>query len=134
MYTITKTIQFCYGHRLLDYEGPCRNLHGHNGKVEIEFQTAELDSKGMVFDFREIKRVIKEWIDNHLDHVMILRKDDPMAPVLKSHAERFLTLESNPTAESIAKLIYDFAASKDYPVSRVTLWETDSSSATYAKT
>ncbi len=132
MYQITKTIEFCYGHRLLDYEGPCRNLHGHNGKAEIEFQAPGLDSKGMVFDFREIKRVIKQWIDDHLDHVMILCKDDPMVPILKERAERFHSIDSNPTAESIAKLIFDFAASKNYPVSRVTLWETDSSSATYS--
>lgn len=133
MYRVTKTIQFCYGHRLLDYEGPCRNLHGHNGKAEVEFQTAELDSKGMVFDFREIKQVLKKWIDDHLDHVMLLRRDDPMVPILKEKAERFYTMDSNPTAESIARLIFDFAASKHYPVSRVTLWETDSSSATYTK-
>lgn len=133
MYTVAKTIQFCYGHRLLDYEGPCRNLHGHNGKVEVEFTTKELNSKGMVFDFREIKQVIKQWIDDHLDHVMILRRDDPMVPILKERAERFYALDSNPTAESIAKLIFDFAASKNYPVSRVTLWETASSSATYSK-
>ena len=131
MYTVTKEIYFCYGHRLMDYDGPCRHLHGHNGKVQVELEREGLDQKGMVVDFSHIRSAIKEWIDRTLDHTMLLRKDDPLVPVLKEKKERFYLLSQNPTAEAIAKLIYDYVRSKDLPVKRVTLWETESSFATY---
>jgi len=131
MYTVTKEIYFCYGHRLMNYDGACRYLHGHNGKVEVELTREKLDSRGMVVDFSEIRSVIKDWIDKTLDHTMLLRKDDPLIPILKEKKERFYTLNENPTAESIARLIYEYARSKGFPVTRVTLWETESSFATY---
>ncbi len=117
----------------MNYEGACRHLHGHNGKVEVELQREELDERGMVVDFSDIRTVIKDWIDQTLDHTMLLRKDDPLIPLLKEKKERFYVMNENPTAESIAKLIYDYARSKKLPVTRVTLWETESSFATYKR-
>ena len=134
MYTVTKEIHFCYGHRLLNYDGACRHLHGHNGKVEVELSAAKLDNRGMVVDFSDIGRVIKAWIDETLDHTMILNESDPLIPSLKEKKERFYTMKLNPTAESIAQLIYEYAVSKKFPVSKVTLWETETSFATYRGT
>ncbi|OGW87325.1 MAG: 6-pyruvoyl tetrahydrobiopterin synthase [Omnitrophica bacterium RIFCSPHIGHO2_02_FULL_46_11] len=134
MYTVTKEIYFCYGHRLLNYDGACRHLHGHNGKIEVELSKEKLDPRGMVVDFSEIRDVIKTWIDQTLDHTMLLKKDDPLIPILKEKKERFYVLNENPTAESIAHLIYEYAHSKGFPVTRVTLWETESSFATYRGT
>ena len=131
MYTVTKEIYFCYGHRLMNYEGPCRHLHGHNGKVEVGLEKEQPDQTGMVVDFSEIRRAIKDWIDRTVDHTMLLRKDDPLIPILKEKKERFYLMRENPTAEAIAKLIFDYARSKELPVTRVTLWETESSFATY---
>ncbi len=131
MYTVTKEIDFCYGHRLLNYDGACRHLHGHNARVEVELERNTLDERGMVFDFSEIKRILQKWIDETLDHTMLLSEQDPLIPVLKEKRERFYVLESNPTAETIAKLIFDYAKSKRLPVVRVTLWETERSFATY---
>ncbi len=131
MYKVTREIQFCYGHRLLNYDGKCRNLHGHNGKVEVELEAEMLDKRGMVFDFKEIKDRIKTWIDETLDHRMILNRKDPILPSLKEAKEPLYLMEENPTAEAIAKLIYDYAASQGFPVSEVRLWETEESFATY---
>ena len=131
MYSVTKEIYFCYGHRLMDYDGACRHLHGHNGKVEVELEREKLDERGMVVDFSEIRSVIKDWIDQTLDHTMLLKKGDPLVSFLKQKNERFYVMDENPTAESIAKLIYDYVRSKHLPVTRVTLWETESSFATY---
>ena len=133
MYSVTKEIHFCYGHRLLDYVGQCRHLHGHNGRVEVELCSETLDKRAMVFDFSDISRVIKTWIDETLDHTMILREDDSVIPLLTQKKERFFTMKDNPTAEAIAKLIYDYAVSQGFPVHTVTLWETESSFATYRK-
>ncbi|MCI0376339.1 MAG: 6-carboxytetrahydropterin synthase [Gemmataceae bacterium] len=131
MYQVTKELRFCYGHRLLDYDGKCRHLHGHNGRAVITLAASRLDSLGMVMDFSTIKRVVGGWIDANLDHRMLLRKDDPVLPSLRAQNEPVFLMDVNPTAENIAKLIYDFVASQAYPVVEVTLWETDDSFAVY---
>lgn len=133
MYKVIKEIHFCYGHRLLDYDGKCAHPHGHNGKIEIELESDKLDKRGMVFDFGNIKEIVQKWVDKELDHKMILRKDDPFVDVLKKMGEPYFTMDENPTAESLAKLIYQYAKSKQLPISRVTFWETLSSSASFAQ-
>lgn len=131
MHQVTKIIHFCYGHRLLNYEGKCRHLHGHNGKVEIQLTRERLDERGMVVDFDEIKQVVQTWLDAELDHKMLLNRADPILPVLQKLGEPVYVLDANPTAESIARLIYEFAASRKLPVTAVRLWETGASFATY---
>lgn len=131
MYSVTKVIQFCYGHRLLNYEGKCRYLHGHNGTVEIELASERLDRRGMVRDFTEIKRLIQGWIDAELDHKMILCRRDPAVPLLRTLREPLYLIEDNPTAECLAKLIFTQAKGLRLPVTSVRLWETESSFATY---
>lgn len=131
-YKVTKCIDFCYGHRLMNYEGKCQHLHGHNGRVEIEVTGQTLDNRGMVTDFGDIKRIMKKWIDEALDHRMLLRHDDPALEYIRQHDEPHYVMEENPTAEGIAKLIYEKAHELGLPVSRVTLWETADSFAVYA--
>jgi len=131
MYQITKEIRFCYGHRLLHYDGKCRYLHGHNGRAVITLAAPGLDALGMVMDFSNIKKVVGGWIDDHLDHRMLLNKYDPVLPELKRQGEPVFLLDDNPTAENIAKLIYDFTVAQGFPVLEVRLWETDDSCAIY---
>ena len=133
MFRVTKEIHFCYGHRLLNYDGKCRYFHGHNGKVDVQIESAALDARGMVRDFTEIKQILQTWIDQNLDHRMILNKKDPLLEVLKKAGEPLYLLADNPTAENIAKLIYEEARKKGLPVSSVTLWETPNSNATYTE-
>lgn len=131
MYAVTKIIHFCYGHRLLNYQGKCRDLHGHNGKVEIELSAKSLDRRGMVRDFTEIKQALQGWIDTNLDHKMVLCRKDPVLGLLRRQGEPLFVMNDNPTAEAIAKLIYDVAKRLGFPVTSVRLWETDHSFATY---
>ena len=131
MYSVTKRIEFCYGHRLMNYDGVCRYPHGHNAVVEIDIHAEQLDARNMVADFGEIKTIVKGWIDRELDHKMILRKDDPLAAALQKMGDPVYLLDSNPTAERIAQLIYDKSREHGLPVSRVTVWETPTSWATY---
>ncbi len=130
-YKVTRELYFCYGHRLLNYDGKCAHPHGHNAKVEIELAASALDSRGMVYDFSDIKNSIQSWIDKELDHKMILTNGDPLIKALRELGEPFYVLDGNPTAENIAKLIYDHAASNGFPISEIRMWETDSSFATY---
>jgi 6-pyruvoyltetrahydropterin/6-carboxytetrahydropterin synthase len=131
MYAVTKRIEFCYGHRLLDYNGVCAHPHGHNAVVEIEVRSETLDPRNMVVDFSEIRSVVKAWVDRELDHKMILRQDDPLVAALQTLGEPMYLVDSNPTAERLARLIFDISRQHGLDVSRVTLWETPSSWATY---
>lgn len=131
MFRVSREIHFCYGHRLLHYAGKCRHLHGHNGKVVITLETRDLDGRGMVVDFADIKQMLGRWIDETLDHKMLLHRDDPIIAEFRRLGEPFIALECNPTAENIARLIYEQARAFGLPVVEVTLWETESSCATY---
>lgn len=133
MYSITKEIHFCYGHRLMRHPGKCRNLHGHSVKAAITVAALELDEQGMVCDFSEVKERIGQYIDAELDHNLLLHKDDPLIDSLTRAGERFRTCEEHPTAEYLARLIYDQARQAGLPVTRVTLWETASAHATYSE-
>ena len=132
MYSVTKKIDFCYGHRLLDYDGICKHPHGHNALVEVDVRTDTLDARNMVCDFTDIKRIVKGWIDRELDHKMILRHDDPLVVALKTLGEPVFLLDSNPTVERIAKLIFDKAREQGLDIVTVRVWETPTSYAAYS--
>jgi 6-pyruvoyltetrahydropterin/6-carboxytetrahydropterin synthase len=131
MYRVSREINFCYGHRLLNYEGKCRHLHGHNGRAVIVLEAPRLDARGMLVDFTEIKERVQKWIDETLDHNMLLCRDDPILPLLRERGERVFVMDVNPTAENIARLIYDRCVETGLPVVEVTLWETPSCYAAY---
>ena len=133
MYRVTREISFCYGHRLLEYDGKCKHLHGHNGRAVITLSGDRLDALGMVVDFSTLNQIVGGWIDATLDHRMILRRDDPILPALRAAGEPVHVIDTNPTAENITRLIFDYARSHGFPVTEVKLWETDSCYASYTE-
>ncbi len=133
MYSVTKEVPFCYGHRLLNHQGKCRHLHGHNATAVIRLEAAELDELGMVCDFKEIGDYVKNWIDATLDHNMLLHEADPVLQNLQAAGERVYVMSTNPTAENIARLIFDQVAAGGFPVVEVALYETDSALASYRR-
>ena len=128
---VTKTVEFCYGHRLMEYDGKCRHLHGHNGLLEVDLEADSLDSLGMVMDFTQVSDIVKGWVDENLDHKMLLRRDDPVAPLLRDIGEPIYLLDGNPTAENIAMHIYHEAHNQGLKVAEIRLWESPTSYATY---
>jgi 6-pyruvoyltetrahydropterin/6-carboxytetrahydropterin synthase len=134
MFRVSREIDFCYGHRLLNYAGKCKYLHGHNGRAIITIESATLDERGMVLDFSDIKNVVSAWIDEKLDHRMLLQRTDPVVPILEKMGEPLFLMDENPTAENIARLIYEFTASRGFPIVECQLWETPRCYATYKKT
>jgi len=117
----------------LNYQGKCQHLHGHNARAVITLERDSLDERGMVEDFSEVKRLVWEWLDNEIDHTLLLHKDDPILPVLQDSGERVMVTEENPTAEVLARMIYEYVAAKGFPVIDVKLWETETSYASYSK-
>ena len=132
MFYITREIDFCYGHRLLNYDGKCRHLHGHNGRAVIKIAADSLDDRGMVVDFKDVKTVVAGWIDENLDHRMLLNRTDPVVAILEEMQEPLYLIDENPTAENIAKIIFDITKSHGYPIVEAQLWETPHCFATYS--
>jgi 6-pyruvoyltetrahydropterin/6-carboxytetrahydropterin synthase len=117
MFEIKITRDFSAAHRVEDYPGNCERLHGHNWKVEIVARSAGLDGLGMVMDFRKLKELTDRVLER-LDHEY-LNEIEPFRQI-------------NPTAENIAKYIYD-ELSKGAPVHRVNVFETETSVASFFK-
>jgi 6-pyruvoyltetrahydropterin/6-carboxytetrahydropterin synthase len=133
MYRVTKDIHFCYGHRLVNHKGKCRNLHGHNATAVIKLESETLDDMGMVVDFSDIGDYVKLWINEKIDHKMLMFKEDPFLPAVESAGEPVFIMDCNPTAENIARLIFDYVEQGGFPVVEVALHETDSALASYSK-
>jgi 6-pyruvoyltetrahydropterin/6-carboxytetrahydropterin synthase len=131
MHQVTRELSFCYGHRLLHYEGKCARLHGHNARVLLTLETEDLDGLGMVADFLVIRDRIGAWLDETLDHRMILHRDDPALPALRALGEPVHVLDCNPTAENLARLVFEQAQAARLPVVQVDFWETPTCRAVY---
>ncbi len=120
MYELTVEVGFSAAHQLRGYKGNCENMHGHNWRVQINIAAGRLNDIDIAMDFREVKHIAREVI-LPLDHAFL--------------NEVFPFTEKNPSSENIAKWIYDSLKKKingdDLRVAGVTVWESDSASASY---
>jgi 6-pyruvoyltetrahydropterin/6-carboxytetrahydropterin synthase len=123
MFELTVEREFSSGHYLRNYRGRCENPHGHNYKVRITLSGAELDEAGLLLDFKLLKQVMRPVIDR-IDHQML------------NDLEPFTAI--NPSAENIARYFYEQTNHQlsEMTQGRVrvkdcTIWETDTTSATY---
>lgn len=131
MFTVAKELHFSYAHRLMNHQGKCRHLHGHNARVQIEVESPRLDAMNMVIDFSELREKVGRWIDQVLDHKTILWKEDPLVEALQAKGEPVVLMDESPTAEALAKWIFEAAIDSGIPASRVVFWETVDSCAVY---
>jgi len=131
MHKIKKTFHLAYGHRLPGHKGKCAGLHGHNGVVEVTLKASKLNDEKMVMDFAELGRQVKEWLDENLDHKVILSKHDPLLKVLKKENQPCFETSQNPTAEILAELIFRELMGLGLRVHEVAFWETPTSMASY---
>ncbi len=149
-YRICKSIEVENGHMLSKHPESCRFPHGHTRRVEFVLEADSLDDREMVCDFKLIKSLVHEWLDQ-FDHAMCMNTADPAYADWKSrYGERVIGFENqDPTTEVMAKQIFDFttaALAKQtsspgsdtaYPLRqcvrlvRVRVWETSSSWAEY---
>ncbi len=131
---VTKTMKFDMAHRLLYHHGACHNLHGHTYKVSVTVE-AEPDSRGMVADFANLKLLMKEvFVDEH-DHAVALNiSDAELVTALLGADLKVVIYDGEPTAENMAQRLFDAVASAidgtTIKLVEVTVWETETSSAT----
>jgi 6-pyruvoyltetrahydropterin/6-carboxytetrahydropterin synthase len=119
MYQIRVTSKFSAAHNLRNYGGKCENLHGHTWKVEACIQGEELNSIGILTDFKEVKMALGETLAKY-DHAYI----NELTPFDKT----------NPTAENLAYKIY-YDLKKQFPnLSEVSVWESEDSRAVFRET
>jgi 6-pyruvoyltetrahydropterin/6-carboxytetrahydropterin synthase len=125
MFEVTVEDTFAAGHYLRNYKGKCENPHGHNYKIRVTLAGKELDKAGLLLDFKDLREVMKHVIER-LDHQMI------------NDIEPFKVL--NPSAENLAKYVYDGSNGRLNQVTQgrvhvknVTVFETDTTTATYSE-
>ena len=131
MFQVTQELNFCYGHRLLGYPGKCGRLHGHNARAFVTLEAESLDAQGMVADFDLVARRVRAWLDEQIDHQLLLHRDDPLVAGLRSLGEPLRALDVAPTAENLARLIFEQAERAGLPVTEVRLEEQPGSVAVY---
>ncbi len=95
------------GHRLPHLPGKCQSLHGHSWWAEVWVEGPLVE--GIVVDFGSLKAALRGWIDNHLDHGLILGRTDELVPILREHGKVYVVREW-PTVESIAELLAQVTA------------------------
>lgn len=127
----TRRIEFDAAHRVIGHENKCKYLHGHRYVLEITASANELDDLGRVVDFGELKSVMKAWIDDNLDHNVILYEKDLELGSFISQCtgQNIYFLDSNPTAENIAlhlkiDIIPKLFTKKSFEVVKLKLFET----------
>jgi 6-pyruvoyltetrahydropterin/6-carboxytetrahydropterin synthase len=153
---VTKELTFDAAHRLLGYNGPCANLHGHTYKIQLTFSARELDKDGFVVDFSVMKQLISENILMHWDHATHLNSEDPLVGLFDEYNGKvrkggeemisFITYNGNPTAENMAEVLYTqirgllhdehitsvYGLTNQPQIVKVVVWENPVSFATYA--
>jgi len=133
MVTCVRRIHFCSGHRVMNHESKCRNIHGHNYIAYFHASAPDLDSIGRVIDFSVLKERLGKWIDKHWDHAFIVNERDQ--EILNAfntvkHEKPLFIAPFNPTAEEMAKhLLYEVApvelTGTGVKIVKVVLWETE---------
>lgn len=133
MFTIRKLMKFEMAHCLPHaYSKPCENLHGHSYKLELFFSSKELNEDGMLADFKSIKDVVEPLVTSLFDHKVIVSTEEVYSS-LKSLGFDCLRFHEAPTAENMARFIYNNVKSKFPSLSKVRLHETDTGYAEYTE-
>lgn len=101
-HAVTVRVRFESGHRLPQLPGKCVNLHGHSWQAHISLGAEQLGDDGLVLDFGALKGAVQEWVDTHLDHGMILGKDDPYATSLRDDGVKVYTVGVDRYSEGLA--------------------------------
>lgn len=139
MYKLKTKASFDSAHFLKDYDGKCSNIHGHRWTVEIEVGAETLESdtqnRGMVVDFSNLKKDLKE-IADHFDHSLIMETGSlrrATEEALLAENLRIVKVDFRPTAENFAKYIYDEMTSRGYKVIEASVYETPNNVASYCE-
>ena len=111
---ITKQFNFETGHALYGYDGKCKNVHGHSYKLSVTVIGRPITDTnnvkyGMVIDFGDLKKIVKEQIVDVFDHATVFNKNTPhieLANELQSRGHDVILVDYQPTSEN---MVIDFS-------------------------
>lgn len=111
---LTRLVEIDVGHRVMDERVKCYSLHGHRAKIELHFEFVQQHDIGYAIDFKEIKRIGCQWLDDLMDHGFVANPKDLVLieACEKTHSKLYLMSLNgaghycNPTAENIAREIF----------------------------
>jgi len=112
---VTKQFTFETGHALYGYDGKCKNVHGHSYKLSVTVIGVPITTKGdvklgMVIDFGDLKKMVKEEVVNPFDHATVFNKNTPhleLAEELQQRGHKVILADYQPTSEN---MVIDFAS------------------------
>ena len=135
MITVTKTIRFDAAHVLTNHQGLCKNLHGHTYRVDVSVAQGDGDTRDMVIDFKDLKRIASEVVCERFDHAFIYNTESAgereIAAVVEKNGMRTVAIPFRSTAENLAKLFFGELKARIPGLSAVRVWETADSCAEY---
>ncbi|MDA3881998.1 MAG: 6-carboxytetrahydropterin synthase QueD [Bacteroidales bacterium] len=116
---ITKEFVFDMAHALHEYNGLCRNIHGHTYKLQVCLKGAinedsSSPTKGMVMDFGDLKKIVKTDIVDRFDHALVLNKEhDPHEDIKKFQQEdKYIIVPFQPTCENLVAYFAEYIFNK----------------------
>jgi 6-pyruvoyltetrahydropterin/6-carboxytetrahydropterin synthase len=126
MFEVTVEETFAPGHALRGYKGKCENPHGHNYRVRVALVGKQLDSIGLLYDFKDVKQIINVTVER-LDHKFIndIPPFDTINPSAENMAQYFF--------EESERLLAERNPAHGVTIKAVTVWETDTTTATYTR-
>lgn len=133
MYIVITEQSFDAAHFLAGYDGKCKNLHGHRWRVLIKVESEDLANSGMVVDFTDLKKDLKEMAEQ-LDHCLIIEKDSLKPTTLQALLDedfRIVELPFRPTAEHFSRYFYEEMSKRGYKVQEAVVYETPNNCAAY---
>lgn len=105
---VTKVFTFDMAHALFGYDGPCKNIHGHTYKLSVTLigspiQDTTNPKEGMVIDFTDFKKIVKDEVIDVFDHILVLKADTPHAKIkgLTDNFERVMFTAYQPSCENL---------------------------------
>ena len=137
MYYLKTEQSFDAAHFLEDYQGKCRNIHGHRWRVTVQIKKKTLNenpqTRSMLLDFDQLKSVLKEICD-HMDHCLIYEAGSLKPATIAAMKEenfKMIEVDFRPTAENFACYFYHQMQEKGYAVHRIEVYETPKNCAVY---
>ena len=135
MITVTKTIRFDAAHVLTNHQGLCKNLHGHTYRVDVSVAQGDGDTRDMVIDFKDLKRIASEVVCERFDHAFIYNTESAgereIAAVVEKNGLRTVAIPFRSTAENLARMFFGELKARIPGLSAVKVWETADSCAEY---
>ena len=135
MITVTKTIRFDAAHVLTNHQGLCKNLHGHTYRVDVSVAQGDGDTRDMVIDFKDLKRIASEVVCERFDHAFIYNTESAgereIAAVVEKNGMRTVAIPFRSTAANLARMFFGELKALIPGLSAVKVWETADSCAEY---